>query len=137
MDNITFKKIWQDENLIELKISANAKYISAYQDCYIQDEKLENIAERICDFANNYTEPCYLEFGIKEGNYTPAFSMHIFPADRCGHLKIEVDIEIADNDTRSHRCCFYVESELGLIEQLGISLKKITKGECGSEASLI
>lgn len=42
-----------------------------------------------------------------------------------GHAKVEVDIEITDNNSRSHRCRFYVKSELGLIEQLGISLKNL------------
>ncbi len=136
MDNITFEKIWQDENLIELKISANSEFVSAYQSCYIQDKELKKIADKICYFVENYRETCYLEFGKKEGNYTPAFSMSILPADLSGHVKIEVDIEIADNDTRSHRCCFYVKSELGLIEQLGISLKSLIRERDGSEVSL-
>lgn len=136
MDNIIFKKIWQDENLIELKISAKSEFVSAYQSCYIQDKKLEEIAEEICNFVENCNVDCYLEFGKKEGNYTPAFSMHILPADKLGHVKIEVDIEIADNDTRSHRCCFYIKSELGLIEKLGMALKKLITDQDGSEASL-
>lgn len=52
-----------------------------------------------------------MEFGKKEGNYTPAFSMCMLPADISEHVKIEVDIEIADNDVRSHRRCFYVKSD--------------------------
>lgn len=36
-----------------------------------------------------------MELGKKEGNYTPAFSMCMMPADMSGHVKIEVDIEIA------------------------------------------
>lgn len=136
MDNIIFEKIWQDDNLIELKISANSEFVSVYQSCYIQDKKLEEIAEKICDFVGNYNESCYLEFGKKEGNYTPAFSMCMLPADMSGHVKIEVDIEIADNDTRSHRCCFYVKSELGLIEQLGINLKQLTTNKDKREVCL-
>lgn len=136
MDNITFEKIWQDDSLIELKISANSEFVSAYQSCYIQDKKLEEIAERIYNFAQDYNEACYLEFGKKEGNYTPAFSMCMLPVDTSGHVKIEVDIEIADNDMRTHRCCFYVKSELGLIEQLGMALKKLIKVPDGSEVSL-
>ncbi len=136
MDNITFEKIWQDENLIELKIAANSEFVSAYQSCYIQDKELEKIADKIRYFAENYSETCYLEFGKKEGNYTPAFSMSILPADLSGHVKIEIDIEIADNDTRSHRCCFYVKSESGIIEQLGISLKNLIRERDGSEVSL-
>lgn len=136
MDNIIFKKIWQDENLIELKISANSELISAHQNCYIQDKELKKIADKIHFFAENYRETCYLEFGKKEGNYTPAFSMRILPADLSGHVKIEVDMEIVDNETRSHRCCFYVKSELGLIEKLGISLKNLITERDGSDASL-
>jgi len=45
--------------------------------------------------------------------------MELLPADSSGHVKIEVDVEIDDNDTRSHRCCFYVNTELGQVEQLG------------------
>lgn len=45
--------------------------------------------------------------------------------DSFGHVKIEVDIEIDDNDSRSHRCCFYVNSELGLVGQLGNALKEL------------
>lgn len=136
MDNIIFEKVWHDRNLIELKISANCEFASAYQSCYIQDEKLAEISEKICDYVQNYNENCYLEFGKKEGNYTPAFSMCIMPADLSGHVQIEVDIEIADNDTRSHRCCFYIETELGLLEQLGIALKGLTIGQDGIQISL-
>lgn len=136
MDNIIFKKIWQDDSLIELKISAESKFVSAYQSCYVQDKKLEEIAVKICNFVGNYNEACYLEFGNKEGNYTPAFSMCILPADISGHIKIEVDIEVADNDTRSHRCCFYVNSELGLIERLGMALKNLITEQDECEVSL-
>lgn len=62
--------------------------------------------------------------------------MCLLPADWSGHVKIEVDVEIADNDTRDHRCCFYVNSELGLIEQLGMSLKDLITEQVGYEVCL-
>lgn len=136
MDNIVFEKVWQDENLIELKISAISEFVSAYQSCYIQDKVLNEISEKMCKYVDNVQETCYLEFGKKEGNYTPAFSMSILPAEMSGHTKIEVDIEVADNDTRCHRCCFYVKSEIGLIERLGINLKKLVTEAEGSIISL-
>lgn len=67
-DNIIFEKVWQDDSLIELKISANSEFVSAYQSCYIQDKELIEIAKMICGFVGNYNESCYLEFGKKEGN---------------------------------------------------------------------
>lgn len=136
MDNIVLKKIWQDENLFELKISANSEFVTVYQSCYVQDKMLQEISIKICDYVNDFSQSCYLEFGKKEGNYTPAFSIYILPADTFGHVKLEVDIEIADNDTRSHRCCFYVKSELGLIEQFGIALKDLVTEPIGTEVSL-
>lgn len=86
MDNIVFEKIWQDKNLIELKISAKSEFVSAYQSCYIQDKNLK---------------------------------------------------EIADNDTRSHRCCFFVKTELGLIEQLGSALKRLIIEQQGCKIALV
>lgn len=136
MNNIIFEKIWQDGNLIELKISANSEFVSVWQSCYVQDTMLQQAAEKIHDYIETYSEPCYLEFGKKEGNYTPAFSMCILPADTSGHVKVEADVEIADNNTRSHRCCFYVESELGLIERLGISLQNLITAPEGEEVRL-
>ena len=34
MDNIIFEKIWQDNELIELKISAKSEFVSASQCVY-------------------------------------------------------------------------------------------------------
>ena len=95
MDNIIFKKVWQDDNLIELEISASCEFASAYQSCYVEDKVLLEISNRIQKYIDNCNEPCYLEFGKKEGNYTPAFSMCILLADTFGHVQVEVDIEIA------------------------------------------
>lgn len=135
-DNLSFEKIYQDDTLIELKISASSKFVSAYQNCYIQDTDLKKLAEKIAGYVSSHKESCYLEFGNKEGNYTSAFSMELLPADVHGHVKIEVDVEIDDNDTRSHRCCFYVNSELGLVELLGRSIKELAAAPIGYSVSL-
>lgn len=46
-DNLRFEIIWQDDALLELKITARSEYVTAYQNCYIQDSDLENHAEKI------------------------------------------------------------------------------------------
>lgn len=117
MDNIIFEKLYIDGNLIELRISASSTFVSAYQNCYVDDSALKEMTDKVLNYVVHYDKSCYLEFGEKEGNYAPAFSMCILPASVTGHLKIEVDIEIDDNNKRCHRCCFYVNSELGLIEK--------------------
>ncbi len=137
MDNIIIEKVWQDTNIIELKITANSEYVKAYQNCYVEDVLLEEAADKISKYMKDYNNSCYLEFGNKEGDYTPAFSINILPADTTGHVKIEVDLEIADNEKRAHRCCFYVTCELGQVERLGQSLKAIVLNDEGTSISLL
>lgn len=136
MDNIIMKKLWHEENCVELKIYAECEFVKAYQNCYIQDDMLVELAEKLLDYTKEYNKSCYLEFGKKEGNYTPTFSMCLLPADMSGHVKIEVDIEIEDNSMRAHRCSFYVNSELGLVEQFGKGLKALAAKPIGEKVSL-
>ena len=117
MDNIIFEKVWEDENFIEIKITAISKFSTSYQTCYIDESSLEHLTNKLNSYLNDYTKNSYIEFGEKKGNYTPAFSMGLMGADVSGHVKIEVDIEIDDVDDRSHRCKYFVESELGAIER--------------------
>ena len=60
MDNIIFEKTWQDNSLIELKISASSEYVSAYQTCYIQEVKLEAIAEKISQYTFRHTKHSHM-----------------------------------------------------------------------------
>ena len=136
-NNIIIKKVYEDNELIELKIMIDSPFVKAYQFCYIQDIDLIENAEKIIGYSKNFTNDCYVEFGKKEGNYTPAFSLKFLKANLTGHLKIEVDIEIEDNDERLHRCCCYVDSELGLVENFGLAMKKLVFAEVGSEISML
>ena len=138
MDNIIIKKIYQDSDLIELSVRAESEYIKIVQSCYVQISMINDFASEIISFPNNYKDSLYLEFGNKLGNYTPAFSMLIASSDLCGHVKIEMDMEIDDNNMRLHRCKFYIRSELGLIEKFGKKLRYLVlpTTEIGDEIEL-
>lgn len=137
MDNIQVEKIWEDESLIELKITVSTKYAIVYQTYYTNSEELLNISQMIINYADNFTKGYYIKMGNKEGNYTPALSMNFLKADASGHTKIEMDIEIADVDDRSHRCMCFVNSELGAIEKFGMNLRKICDGDLGETITLL
>lgn len=135
-NNIIFEKVWQEDNLVELKITAICEYVNAFQSCYVDSSFLKGLSEIISEYVKNYDKECYIEFGKKEGNFTPAFSMKFLPADNSEHVKIEVDVEIVDNETRTHRCCFYVDGELGQIERMGKELSVIGDDEMGEICTL-
>ena len=125
MDNIIISKLWQDDDLIELDVIAKSKYVTINQSCYVSIEDIIRNSELIEKYVKNSYNEMYIEFGNKKGNYTPAFSLKLFPMDSRGHLIIEADLEIDDNNTRCHRCIFFIEAELGSIEHFAKELSKI------------
>lgn len=125
MDNIIIRKIWQEDNLIELYVIAKSKYAMINQRCYISLEDVIKNTELIKKYVENCENEVYIEFGNKQGNYTPAFSLKLLPIDSHGHLIIEADLEIDDNSIRCHRCIFYIKTELGPIEHFANKLAKI------------
>ena len=136
MDNILIEKIWHDKELMEIRIIAKTEFVNIYQECYIAESDFEKNIESIFQYIEEPKRECYTEYGNKKGNYTPAFSMLFLPIDVHGHIKIEMDIEIADNNTRTHRCLFYVNSEIGLLEQFAYRMKILIKAEDGYEIKL-
>lgn len=137
MDNIVIEKQWYDGELIEIKICAKSEFINVYQECYISESDLVKAAEHILEYIEKCENECYVEYGNKSGNFTPAFSMKFLPIDIYGHIKIEMDMEIADNNTRSHRCSFYVNTEIGLVEQFAHKILMLVKAEVGYYIELV
>lgn len=131
MENIKIEKVYEDYDMIEIKISLEAEYINLFQFCYIQSGNLASIGNKILNYSFEPKDELYVEFGVKNGNYTPAFSLLFFPASINGKVKIEADMEIADDSNedirRKHRASFYVYTELGLVENLGKDLIELSQ----------
>lgn len=138
MNNIIMKKIWEnkDDKLIELRIFCTNQFIKAMQDCYLSYQNLEFILKKLDDFIQNPNESCYLEFGRKTGNYSPAFSMEIYKINKFKKLEIEVDVEIDDNCERKHRSCFFVKSNFYNVKNFKDSLKSLIDKEKGYKIKL-
>lgn len=119
MSNLMISKNWKDNDLLEINVSAEAEFVKIHQLCYVQDIDLKEIGEKIVTYSFTPKKECYVEFGKKEGDFTPAFSLVFLKADNSGRVEIELDMEIDDNPDRKHRCKFYIYSELGLIEKFG------------------
>ena len=136
MDNVRIIKVWQDDEIMEIKVEAKSDLVSIHQNCYIQKSELWKASESMINYSFNYEEEKYIEFGQKDGNYTPTFSMCFLPADLTGHILIEMDMEINDNDTRKHRCLFYISSEMGCVELFGKKLKELIQNTEGFQIVL-
>ena len=135
MDNICIKKIWEDDGLLELFVVAQSKFVKVNQTCYISAIDLKKKSESIKRYIQSGLQT-YVEFGKIEGNYSPAFALELYPFDDYGHLNIEIDMEIVDNKSRAHRCKFFINTELGMLESFGEKLYSIYEAEIGSCACL-
>ena len=137
MDNIIITKTLHDDNLIQLNIKVFSQYVNIWQDCFIEDKDLIENANKMLAYTKFPNENCYVEFGVKKGNFTPAYSINLLPIDSNGKVKIELDMEINDNNKRMHRCSFYICTEIGLIEKLAKNLKTIVNKNTNETISLV
>lgn len=129
MDNIEIKKNWEDTDIFEIKVNATSKFISMYQFCYIQSIDLYKKGQEIIGYTENSNEYYYVEFGKIKGNFTPAFSLKFFPSDSKQKVKIEVNMEIDDNEERAHRSIFFIHSELYKVKNFGSELIKMSENK--------
>lgn len=117
MDNLILKLVWEDENLFELNIEAKTKYISINENVYFDSTKIKNLSDKILEFVNNPTSKVYYESGPKLGKFTPTFSIDFTGINVDSKAVLEIDMEIDDNDIRSHWARFYLYTELSYLER--------------------
>lgn len=135
MENIIFEKYMHDFDLIGLNVFVESTYVNIKQYCYVDRFQLEEASDKLMEFINN-PRKCYIEFGNKTGDCTPAFSMEIEQSDSLGHVRIELDLEVDDNTERKHRCQLYIYSNMGEIEQFGEKIKDLVTSDIYTKISL-
>ena len=90
---------------------------------------LEKIGDELIAFSLNPTKSYLLDFGT--AFYIGALELEFFPAHRTGKVDIKVKTEIfslsVPNGSEAEGCCFYINSELGLIENFGRRLKGLAQ----------
>lgn len=134
MDLLYFKKIWQDTGFFEVELFAQSSFAMAKTCSYTDSTAINQLSSKLLSFTAN--DKYLWENGVKGDNYTPFVSLN-FESDCCGHVKIEIYAEIDDGGTYSnHNCCFFVNTELGLLYEFGKNLCLLNRGEIGTKISL-
>lgn len=136
MNNIVFEKNWADDMMFEVRITAQNEYIKVYQDCYFDENRLNDLSDTIMKYASCFDKDFSFSLGEKKPKHAKFFMLHLCPADNSGHVIIELDMAIGSDDCLDHRCKFNDESELGLVESFGKQLKGLLQGEVGTLVEL-
>jgi len=143
-DNIEIERVWQETDFFMVKITCSSEVIKAITQTYITDEGIDELANLIGRFIYDYVEDNnespenYLwETGEKGDQSTAYVSMRFVRKDSLGHIQIEVYLELDDGGSFSkHNCCFYVETELGLLESFGKRLGRLKEQQIGTRVAL-
>lgn len=126
MYRLCINQVWSDGRLLEIFVLAETNYICVKQTYYIDRYVLQKNGEKILNYLNEYKykNNLYIEFGNMDDNYTPAFSINIYPRDNKGHFIVEMNMQIDDivEIKANHSCTFFVMLDFIHLEQLSNQL---------------
>lgn len=136
-DYIAIERIWQDTDFFEIKLTCVSDIITAIAKVYTSNESIDDLSDKIKSFINGNVKECFWENGERGDGTTACVSMKFFQGDELGHIKIEVFMELDDGGKFSkHNCCFYVNTELGLLTEFQKDLSKIKSQQLGEKVVL-
>ena len=136
-DYIAIERIWQDSDFFEIELTCCSDIITAVSKVYTSNESIDNLSDKIKNFINGDVKDCFWENGERGDNTTACVSMNFFREDKLGHIKIEVFMELDDGGKFSkHNCCFFVNTELGLLAEFQKNIFKIKNQQLGEKVVL-
>ena len=143
MDNIIFKKIWNDSGeidnnsnfLFEVKLTCLNENVMCSEIYYMWNDRAKKIAKVIKEVIKNQKEQI-VDFTKKKENTTAGYLLKIAPPDVHGHVLIFVEMGIGNDAKKEHHSTFIVETELGLLEQFGNKVEKMAELNLDEEIKL-
>ena len=133
LDNIIFERVY-DNSFFIVKVTVNSKNIRATIDELFMDNS------RLLELSTALTS---LPFPMQEDNtFYWEYSSHriaekelsfrITQMNKLGHMLVEVKMLIEDESMgEKHQCCFFIKTEIGLLNAFGkrlISLNELPHG---------
>ena len=137
-DNIEMKRVWQDTDFFEILITCTSKTISASTEVYLTDATIDDLYNQIKAFLQFERSEVLWASGERGNQSTPSVAFRIFMKDSSGHVRIETFMELNDGgNLDKHNCCFYVNTEFGMLYNFNIKLPHIKEKVIGKTISLI
>jgi hypothetical protein len=138
MDNIVLQTEWFDEieKFCEVRLSCETKFLTIYQLCYLFEDDMSNIYSAINEYINNPHTPKKILFGDDREGGSGYFIFLLTPINFKEELKIEVDMEVADNDEGIHRCQFYINTQLENFKYFRNNLPRLFSKDLRGEIKL-
>ena len=136
-DYIARQKLWYDNDLALLAIVCSSAVITASAKIYVTDALIDDLVQQIEQFLNGQVTESYWANEEKGDYSTACVSLRFLPKDKLGHILIEVYMELDDGGSySSHNCCFYLNTETGLLEKFCEKIPTLKQELLGIEVIL-
>ena len=136
-DYIEINKIWMDPFCFELEIICASNCICVRTKTYTSEDRVNDLYGKLKKFINGKSKECLWKNGEKGSSSAPYISFRFIRKDKLGHILIEIYLEIDDGGTlEDHHCCFYVNTELGLLSNFCKNLPRLNKPIIGTTVIL-
>lgn len=136
-DYIILEKLWWDNEVIELKIVCSSALITATSKIYVTEYLIDDLIYQIKQFVNGKVIESVWTNEEKGDNSTACVSLRFLHKDKLGHILIEVFMELDDGGNYSrHNCCFYINTEIGLLTTFCEKLPQLKQKSSGIIFSL-
>ncbi len=136
-DYIDMKKLWYDSELAQLKIVCSTEVITASAQIYVTDALIDDLIHQLKHFLNGQVQESYWANEEKGDSSTVCVSLRFQHKDKLGHVSIEVYMELDDGGAYSrHNCCFYLNTEIGLLTKFCEKLPHLKEKVSGIEVVL-
>ena len=101
-DNIIFSKVWEDDCLIELRVTCTSSAASVISNIYVSDDSINELICKIRQFLcskDNDETSSWTSIGSEDGSVA-CVSLRFLKKDTLGHIAVEVFAEIDDGGSR-------------------------------------
>ena len=123
MLSIGFEKLWiDDDEMLQVAVSASNDLMKATQDFYIYPEDLSKFAKELeVYFPSDPTDEVILEYSHESENFYAFFKLRVF-RDSINKMCIEVITDNKRETPELSRAHFFINAELEHINKLGKKL---------------
>ena len=136
-DYISIKKIWQDDEFYQVQMLFENDLLKVSTKVYVCDDHIRLLQKGINSILENEKKTFSWKTGERGNESTPCVEFHIFQEDNRGHFVIEVFLELDDGgDLNTHNCCFYIQTEYGLLQQFSSDLDQLKETVLGQDVLL-
>ena len=136
-DNIIFSKIWEDNDVIKLKVVCSSSVATITSQIFVSQALIDELICQIKQFLNGNIEEGLWANEDKGNDSTACVSLRFFNKDKLGHIIIEVFAELDDGGNfTEHNCCFFVGTEYGLLMNFCEKLVCLKNHPAGCEIRL-